>query len=45
VPLIENVPLARRLYATAKPGEFIPQETYLAVAEVVAALAKAAVLR
>lgn len=45
VPLIENVPLARRLYAAAKPGEYIPQETYLAVAEVIAALAKARVLR
>lgn len=44
VPLIENVPLARRLYAQAQPGDFIPQETYLAVAEVVAALAKAGAL-
>lgn len=44
IPLIENVPLARRLYALAKPGEFIPQETYIAVAEVVAALTKAGVL-
>ncbi|HET9095286.1 MAG TPA: EscU/YscU/HrcU family type III secretion system export apparatus switch protein [Candidatus Baltobacteraceae bacterium] len=44
VPLVENVPLARRLYARAQPGDFIPQETYLAVAEVVAALAKAGVL-
>lgn len=40
IPLIENVALARQLYATAQPGEFIPQETYLAVAEVVAALSK-----
>jgi type III secretion protein U len=44
VPLIENVPLARRLYAIAQPGDFIPQETYVAVAEVVAALTKAGVL-
>ncbi|HET9096293.1 MAG TPA: EscU/YscU/HrcU family type III secretion system export apparatus switch protein, partial [Candidatus Baltobacteraceae bacterium] len=44
VPLVENIPLARRLYAAARPGDFIPQETYLAVAEVVAALAKAGVL-
>lgn len=41
VPLVENVPLARRLYATALPGEFIPHETYVAVAQVVAALTKA----
>ena len=38
VPLIENVPLARQLYAIAKPGQFIPHETYMAVAEIVAAL-------
>lgn len=44
VPLIENVALARRLYAIAKPGEFVPQETYLAVAEIVAALSKTGVL-
>lgn len=44
VPLVENVPLARRLYAIAKPGDCIPQETYLAAAEVVAALAKTGVL-
>ncbi len=41
VPLIENVALARRLYALARPGDVIPQETYVAVAQVVAALAKA----
>ena len=40
VPLFENVPLARRLYATTQPGQFIPQETYVAVAEIVAALAR-----
>lgn len=45
IPLVENVPLARRLYALAQPGDFIPQETYVAVAEVVAALTKAGVLR
>ena len=45
VPLVENVPLARRLYALAQPGDFIPHETYLAVAEVVAALAKNGVLK
>lgn len=45
VPLVENVPLARQLYANAQPGDFIPRESYVAVAEVVAALAKAGVLR
>lgn len=40
VPLVENVPLARKLYASAQPGDFIPQETYIAVAEVVGALLK-----
>lgn len=40
VPLLENVPLARALYASARPGDFIAQEHYIAVAEIVAALAK-----
>lgn len=40
VPLIENPPLARRLYALARAGDFIPQETYVAIAEVVSALAR-----
>lgn len=44
IPLVENVPLARRLYALAQPGEFVPQETYVAVAEVVAALSKTGAL-
>jgi flagellar biosynthesis protein FlhB len=44
VPLVENVSLARALYASAKPGEYIPQETYLAVAEIVAALTKCGAL-
>ena len=38
IPLIENVPLARTLYAHARPGEYVPHETYLALAEIVAAL-------
>lgn len=41
VPLVESVALARRLYASTEPGEYIPQETYLAVAEIVAALRRA----
>lgn len=44
VPCIENVPLARGLFAAAKPGDVIPQEYYVAVAEVVAALVKAGAL-
>lgn len=36
VPLIENKPLARALYATAKVGEPIPSALYVAVAEVLA---------
>lgn len=38
VPIIENVPLARALYAGARSGQFIPHETYVAVAEIVVAL-------
>jgi flagellar biosynthetic protein FlhB len=45
IPLIENVPLARLLYATAEVGAYIPQEHYVAVAEIVAALLKAGVLK
>lgn len=44
IPIIENVALARSLFATAKPGESIPKETYIAVAEIVASLDKAGVL-
>ncbi|MDQ2872924.1 MAG: EscU/YscU/HrcU family type III secretion system export apparatus switch protein [Candidatus Eremiobacteraeota bacterium] len=40
IPLVENVTLARALYASAKPGEAIPGSTYAAVAEVVAALTR-----
>lgn len=38
IPLIENIALARELYATTEPGQYIPHETYIAVAEIVAAL-------
>ncbi len=38
IPLVENVHLARQLYATTEPGQYIPHETYIAVAEIVAAL-------
>lgn len=40
IPLVENPALARSLFATAKPGQSIPREAYLAVAHIVAALAK-----
>jgi flagellar biosynthetic protein FlhB len=45
IPIVENVPLARSLYATAHAGDFIPNETYIAVAEIVASLAKAGALK
>ncbi|MGZ3540966.1 MAG: EscU/YscU/HrcU family type III secretion system export apparatus switch protein [Vulcanimicrobiaceae bacterium] len=44
VPIVENVPLARALYANARAGEVIPRETYIAVAEIVASLTRAGVL-
>ena len=40
IPLVENVPLARQLYASTAPGDEIPVETFLAVAEIVRALTK-----
>ena len=36
VPVIENIPLARALLASAKVGTMIPVEMYLAIAEVLA---------
>lgn len=45
IPIVENIALARQLYAHAKPGEFIPQEAYVAVAEIVAALQRAGELQ
>jgi flagellar biosynthetic protein FlhB len=38
IPIVENVALARQLYALAEPGDEIPVETYVAIAEVVNAL-------
>jgi flagellar biosynthetic protein FlhB len=38
IPLVEDVPLARELYASTEPGDEIPVETYLAVAQIVNAL-------
>jgi len=42
VPIVENVGLARALYREARSGEPIPHALYVAVAEVVAALLRAA---
>ena len=36
VPIVENKPLARTLYANVEIGEEIPPELYQAVAEVLA---------
>ena len=44
VPLVENVALARALFADARVGETIPNALYVAVAEVVAALARGGAL-
>jgi len=38
IPIVENVALARRLLATTESGDYIPADTYLAVAAIVAAL-------
>lgn len=40
IPMIENVPLARGLFARCMPGDEIPEDTYIAVAEIIAALAR-----
>lgn len=36
IPIIENPPVARALYATTKEGEYVPPELYQAVAEILA---------
>jgi flagellar biosynthetic protein FlhB len=36
VPIVENKPLARALYATVEVGDIVPAELYQAVAEVLA---------
>lgn len=38
VPIVENIELARTLFARGRPGREIPEDTYLAVARIVAAL-------
>jgi len=44
IPVVEHVGLARLLYAQGEPGRAIPPEAYVAVAQVVASLARAGVL-
>jgi flagellar biosynthetic protein FlhB len=36
VPIVENKPVARALYASAEEGEFVPPDLYKAVAEILA---------
>lgn len=45
IPIVENIALARALYTSAKAGDVIPTHSYVAVAEVVAALVRSGVLR
>jgi flagellar biosynthesis protein FlhB len=44
IPVVENVALARLLYAQGETGRAIPADAYVAVAHVVAALAREGVL-
>jgi len=41
VPLVENPPLARALYAQSEPGDEIPADLYAAVAELLAVVMRA----
>lgn len=45
IPVIENVTLARALFRDARVGDPIPQAHFVAVAEIVAALARSGALR
>ncbi len=44
IPVVENAGLARWLFRVGEPGHAIPAETFVAVAEVIAALARAGAL-
>ena len=44
IPVVEDVALARLLFAHGESGRAIPPETYVAVAQVIAALAREGVL-
>jgi flagellar biosynthesis protein FlhB len=45
IPIVENVELARSLFATCHAGDYIPAGAYAAVAAIVAALLRAGTLR
>ncbi len=45
IPVVENVELARSLFATCGAGEFIPAAAYAAVAAIVATLSRAGALK
>jgi flagellar biosynthesis protein FlhB len=45
IPVVENVELARSLFATCGAGEYIPAAAYAAVAAIVAALLRAGTLK
>ena len=44
IPIVEDVALARLLFANGESGRAIPPETYVAVAQIIAALAREGVL-
>jgi type III secretion protein U len=44
IPIVQNVPLARWLFRVGEAGRPIPTETFVAVAEVIAALVREGVL-
>ncbi len=45
IPIVENIPLARALFAQSSVGDPIPHEQFVAVAEVVAALTREGLLQ
>ncbi len=45
VPIVENVPLARALFAQTTVGDVIPHDHYVAIAEIVASLTRAGLLK
>ncbi len=44
IPVVEDVGLARLLFASGEPGRAIPPETFVAVAQIIASLAREGVL-
>ena len=45
VPVVTNIPLARALFAQSAVGDVIPHDHYVAVAEIVASLSRAGLIR